>query len=135
MLDLRTLASIKAMGLFYFYEVKAVTVDIDNITTNVNNGELGKTKLSDAKPEIIITPVPSNFSTLSANSSITQIKNMMGGIKYENTGASVANGYDILVPVYVTYALSGQAGGTPSVDDNNFTVHGYVQVKIKSSYQ
>ncbi len=121
--------------LFYFYEVKAVTVDIDNITTNVNGGKLGKTKLSDAKPEIIITRVPSNFTGLSATSSLAQIKNMMGSIKYENTGASVANGYDILVPVYVTYALSGQAGGTPSVDDKDFTVHGYVEVHINSSYQ
>lgn len=120
--------------LFYFYEVNAVKVDIANITTNVNNGTLGSTKLSVAKPEIIITSVPSDFRTLTASSTLAQIKNMMGSIKYENTGASVANGYDIRIPVYVTYALSGVGDGTPA-NDALYTIHGYVDVHINSSYQ
>lgn len=120
--------------LFYFYEVSAVKVDIDNITTNVNNGTLGSTKLSVAKPEIQITSVASNFSALSATSTMAQIKNMMGSIKYTNTGASVANGYDIRIPVYVTYALSGVGDGT-AANDALYTIHGYVDVHINSSYQ
>lgn len=112
------------LHLFYFYEIKGINIDTDNIETNVNGR---RQKLSVAKPEVVINLVGVNLPVVSSTPSRPALEGKLGTITYRtNTGASVVNGYEIYVPIYVTYGLS--ATGDKSLKTE-------LVIKVKPSYQ
>lgn len=112
------------LHLFYFYEIKGINIDTDNIETNVNGT---RQKLSVAKPEVVINLVGVNLPVVSSTPSRPALEGKLGTITYRtNTGASVVNGYEIYVPIYVTYGLS--AAGDKSLKTE-------LVIKVKPSYQ
>lgn len=112
------------LHLFYFYEIKGINIDTPNIETNVNGS---RQKLSVAKPEVQINLVGVNLPVVSSTPSRPALEGKLGTITYRtNTGASVVNGYEIYVPIYVTYGLS--AAGDKSLKTE-------LVIKVKPSYQ
>lgn len=113
------------LHLFYFYEIKGIDIDRDNIETNVNGT---RQKLSVAKPEVKINIVGVNLPVTSKTPSRPALDGKLGTITYRtNTGASVVNGYEIYVPIYVTYGLSAGTG------DKSLKTE--LVIKVKPSYQ
>ena len=112
------------LHLFYFYEIKGINIDTPNIETNVNGT---RQKLSVAKPEVNINLVGVSLPVVSSTPSRPALDGKLGTITYRtNTGASVVNGYEIYVPIYVTYGLS--ATGDKSLKTE-------LVIKVKPSYQ
>ena len=113
------------LHLFYFYEIKGIDIDRDNIETNVNGR---REKLSVAKPEVVITIDGVRLPVASSTPSRPALDGKLGTITYRtNTGASVVNGYEIYVPIYVTYGLSAGTG------DKSLKTE--LVIKVKPSYQ
>ena len=113
------------LHLFYFYEIKDINIDTPNIETNVNGS---RQKLSVAKPEVQINLVGVNLPVVSSTPSRPALEGKLGTITYRtNTGASVVNGYEIYVPIYVTYGLSAGTG------DKSLKTE--LVIKVKPSYQ
>ena len=112
------------LHLFYFYEITDIKIDTDNIMTDVNGS---KQKLSVAKPEVQINLTGETLPVSSKNPTRPALDGKLGKITYRtNTGASVVNGYNIYVPIYVTYGLS--AAGDKSLKTE-------LVIKVKPSYQ
>ena len=112
------------LHLFYFYEITDIKIDTDNIMTDVNGS---KQKLSVAKPEVQIKLTGETLPVSSKNPTRPALDGKLGKITYRtNTGASVVNGYNIYVPIYVTYGLS--AAGDKSLKTE-------LVIKVKPSYQ
>lgn len=112
------------LHLFYFYEISNIQIDTDNIMTDVNGS---KQKLSVAKPEVQINLTGVSLPVVSKNPTRPALDGKLGKITYRtNTGASVVNGYNIYVPIYVTYGLS--ATGDKSLKTE-------LVIKVKPSYQ
>ena len=112
------------LHLFYFYEIKGINIDTPNIETNVNGR---REKLSAAKPEVTINLGGVSLPVVSSTPSRPALDGKLGTIHYRtNTGASVVNGYEIYVPIYVTYGLS--ATGDKSLKTE-------LVIKVKPSYQ
>lgn len=113
------------LHLFYFYEITDIKIDTDNIMTDVNGS---KQKLSVAKPEVQINLTGETLPVSSKNPTRPALDGKLGKITYRtNTGASVVNGYNIYVPIYVTYGLSAGTG------DKSLKTE--LVIKVKPSYQ
>lgn len=108
----------KNVWLYAYYNVKQVDVKISDITTTLNGGTLGTTKLSDVTNKIKIsqldaagnvstTPVTMNLSAFNRESAGTSatwnaIVAAMGKIKYENNGNNVQD-FKLQIPIEFTY--------------------------------
>ncbi len=79
---------------FKYYGVKTVTADVDKITTDLNNGTLGKTLLTEVQPKIKITFAPEKGAINNEH---------MGILNYKNNGVVLGSQYNIRVPVIVEY--------------------------------
>lgn len=107
---------------FKYYGISKFFVDVDNVTTTLNNGELGKTKLSEKTNMIFLkhctgdiknpTDVPATGLDITYTSATTPtwdlaqyngLKNKFGFIRYVNNGANVDKSFMLRIPVKVTY--------------------------------
>ncbi len=101
---------------FAFYNVTSVEMDKANITTTMNNGTLGETKLSTISTNVKFELLPDadadnvNTFNLSAHNNATAlqttvanaVKAAMGTIKYTNNGNNVQS-FKVRIPIKVTY--------------------------------
>lgn len=78
-----------------YYGVTAITADIDDITTTLNGGTLGKTLLSDVNPKL-------KFSQTGVGTKGEYGNVMFGQLLYENNG-QVTGTFKVRVPLTVTY--------------------------------
>lgn len=78
-----------------YYGVTAITADIDDITTTLNGGTLGKTLLSDVNPKL-------KFSQTGVGTEGEYGNVMFGQLLYENNG-QVTGTFKVRVPLTVTY--------------------------------
>ncbi len=78
-----------------YYGVTAITADIDDITTTLNGGTLGKTLLSDVNPKLKFTQT--GVGTEGEYGNV-----MFGQLLYENNG-QVTGTFKVRVPLTVTY--------------------------------
>lgn len=86
-------------GLYQYYQVKAIRAITDKITTNLNNGDLEKTLLSDVNPALKFTC--NEIVLTSFTGTIT--KDSYGWLEYENNG-QVTTEFIVRVPLEVEYA-------------------------------
>lgn len=77
-------------GYYNYYEVKSITADIDNITTNMNGNDIEKKKLSEVTNQIKIS-----------QAGATTVGDY-GTITYKNNGSNVQP-FKVKVPVTVEY--------------------------------
>ena len=98
------------LQLFWFYQIEDIYTDKDEILTNANGRwEILKT----AKPEIKVTLENESLPVSSSNPLLNPLRDKIGKLVYKNnTGATVVNKYQIKVPIYVTYALTGNVKNT-----------------------
>lgn len=78
-----------------YYGVTAITADIDNITTTMNNGKLGETKLSEVTSQL-------KFTQEGVGTDGTYGGVSFGHLLYENNG-QVTGTFQVRVPLTVTY--------------------------------
>lgn len=78
-----------------YYGVTAITADLDDITTTLNGGTLGKTLLSDVNPKL-------KFSQTGVGTEGEYGNVMFGQLLYENNG-QVTGTFKVRVPLTVTY--------------------------------
>lgn len=108
---------------FKYYGISNFKVDVDNVTTNLNGGDLAKTKLSEKTKNIVLyhctgdiknpTKVDSaNGLDITYKSDVTPtwgqeqydgLSKKFGYIRYENNGANVSESFMLRIPVKVTY--------------------------------
>jgi len=100
----------KNVWYFGYYNIKNLTVNIDEITTTLSGGKLGETKLSAISSQVVFTQVGGgdvdftsyNNAESGTNATYKAIKEALGQIKYENNGNNVAD-FMVRIPVTVTY--------------------------------
>lgn len=78
-----------------YYGVIAITADLDDITTTLNGGTLGKTLLSDVNPKLV-------FKQTGVGTEGEYGNVMFGQLLYENNG-QVTGTFKVRVPLTVTY--------------------------------
>ena len=98
--------------LYAFYGVKGVTVDIPNITTDMNGSDINSKKLSDVTTQLKISYMgvegkhTENFDLQEYNkegaNAAAFLQEKMGWIKYENNGNNV-HGFTLRIPVAIHY--------------------------------
>lgn len=111
---------------FKYYNVNNIKVDLDNVTTNLDGGTLGDTKLSDKTSDIHLeywfgprtSPTAQYTTTATANvpvhivapaepnwgiSHYNGLIDKFGYIHYHNNTSTVSNPFTIRVPVSFTY--------------------------------
>ena len=107
---------------FKYYGISKFFVDVENVTTTLNNGELGKTKLSEKTNMIYLkhctgdiknpTEVPATGLDITYTSATAPtwdlaqyngLKNKFGFIRYVNNGNNVSESFMLRIPVKVTY--------------------------------
>lgn len=107
---------------FKYYGISKFFVDVENVTTTLNNGELGKTKLSEKTNMIFLqhctgdithpTEVPATGLDITYTSATAPtwdlvqyngLKNKFGFIRYVNNGNNVSESFMLRIPVKVTY--------------------------------
>lgn len=114
---------------YAFYGIQSVTVDVDNIMTNMNSADGSFRLLKNVAPEVSIEPHYGSFATLPnynnarhGNASTwSAIRRMFGTITYHNNGNPIGEGNVLRLPIKVTYDWGTL---TTSVD-----------IPIKSTYQ
>ena len=100
----------KNVWYFGYYNIKNLTVNIDEITTTLSGGTLGVTKLSAISSQVVFTQLGGgdvdftsyNNAESGTNATYKAIKEALGQIKYENNGNNVAD-FMVRIPVTVTY--------------------------------
>ena len=107
---------------FKYYGISNFKVDVANVTTNLNGGELGKTKLSEKTEQIVLyhctgditnpVYVPATGLDITYSSDVTPtwgqlqyngLSKKFGYIRYVNNGANVSESFMLRIPVKVTY--------------------------------
>lgn len=107
---------------FKYYGISNFFVDVKNVTTNMNGGKLGETKLSEKTDKIALfhctgdikdpTIVPESGLAISYKSETTPtwgqeqydgLSKKFGYIRYQNNGANVSESFMLRIPVKVTY--------------------------------
>lgn len=114
---------------YAFYGIQSVTVDLANITTNMNSASGEYRLLSQVAPDVKVTQQAGDFSTLPnynnarhGNASTwAAIQRMFGTITYDNNGNPIDDGVVLRLPVKVTYDWG--------------TVTTTVDIPVKSAYQ
>lgn len=85
---------------FKFYEVTAISVDLDEITTDLNGGDINTQKLSAVTSELKVTQDAKKFTV--ANIPAAPAANAYGTVTYKNNGNAVG-AFNLRLPVTVTY--------------------------------
>lgn len=114
---------------YAFYGIQSVTVDIANITTNMNSASGEFRLLSQVAPDVKVTQRAGDFSTLPNYNNERHgneltwgaIQRMFGTITYDNNGNPIGEGNVLRLPVKVTYDWG--------------TVTTTVDIPVKSAYQ
>lgn len=114
---------------YAFYGIQSVTVDIANITTNMNSASGEFRLLSQVAPDVKVTQRAGDFSTLPNYNNERHgneltwgaIQRMFGTITYDNNGNPIGEGNVLRLPVKVTYDWG--------------TVTTTVNIPVKSAYQ
>lgn len=107
---------------FKYYGISNFFVDVKNVTTNLNGGKLGETKLSEKTDKIALfhctgdiknpTIVTETGLAISYKSETTPtwgqeqydgLSKKFGYIRYQNNGANVSESFMLRIPVKVTY--------------------------------
>lgn len=108
---------------FKYYGISNFKVDVDNVTTNLNGGDLAKTKLSKKTKNIVLyhctgdIKAPTKVDSakgldITYKSDVTPtwgqeqydgLSKKFGYIRYENNGANVSESFMLRIPVKVTY--------------------------------
>ena len=136
--------SLKNMWYFKYYNVNSIEIDIENITTTLDGGYLGETKLSDKTEKINIehwtgervTPTvvstidnqnalvielntPANPAKWSVNAAdkYSWLVKKFGYIHYHNNGTTIETPFTLRVPVSFTYTWG--------------TINTYVDIQVK----
>ena len=85
---------------FKFYEVTAISVDLDEITTDLNGGDINTQKLSSVTSELKVTQDAKTFKVTEIPTS--PAANAYGTVTYKNNGTAVG-AFNLRLPVTVTY--------------------------------
>lgn len=93
--------------LFAYYGFKSADVDIDNITTTMNGGELGKTLLSSVSKDVKFSHVGksmkfSNVSAANYKAIYDKVRDSLGQIRYDNNRGNVQE-FMVRIPVDINY--------------------------------
>lgn len=86
---------------FKFYEITAISIDIPNITTDLNGGNINNQKLKDVAPTLKVTDTPIDFGG-KADIPTAPTANAYGTVTYTNNGSAVG-AFNLRLPVTVTY--------------------------------
>ena len=85
-------------GYFNYYGIEQITVDIDNITTNLNGNDINTKKLSEVTTQLVITQTGNKVNPIPA----APTKDTYGTVTYTNNGNAVG-AFKLRLPVTVTY--------------------------------
>ena len=85
---------------FKFYEVTAISVDLDEITTDLNGGDINTQKLSSVTSELKVTQDAKTFKVNEIPTS--PAADAYGTVTYKNNGTAVG-AFNLRLPVTVTY--------------------------------
>lgn len=86
---------------FNYYGIKHITVDIDNITTDLNGNDINTKKLVDVTKNLVITQ-SGNANPLATIPANVTDKSAYGTVTYVNNGNAVG-AFNLKLPVTVTY--------------------------------
>ena len=101
--DWRDYEFAKNLSYFNYYEVKALTINTDDIQTNMNQADKNTFKrLKDVTDKIIFRHDGQSSTVPGAGLTLAQLKDHYGKLVYINNEANVHD-FDIKVPVTITY--------------------------------
>ena len=83
---------------FGYYGIELITVDIPNITTDLNGNDINSKKLSEVTSQLVITQTGTTVNPIPA----APAKDTYGTVTYTNNGNAVG-AFNLRLPVTVTY--------------------------------
>ena len=87
---------------YAYYEVSKIEPDLDNVTTTLNGGTLGTTKLSEVNPNLSLTANAIEVTSYVDSDNAHTATHNYGTLTYNNNGQNTA-AFKLRVPLKITY--------------------------------